>query len=134
MLILRGVVETLMGQPDQAAVDFHTAEVQFDNLSLFLMARAETWIKTGQFDFALQDATQAVQLEPTSPQALFYFGKANEMKQNYDVALAAYQIASDLAEKQGKAELNATIRITMAMLMQSSMGQLPTAVQTPTPR
>jgi len=134
LLILRGVVETLMGKPDQATIDFQTAEAQIGDRSIFLLTRAETWIKAGQFDPGLQDAEEAVQLDPTSPQALFYFGKANEMKQNYNVALAAYQKASDLAEQQGKAELNATIRITMAMLMQSSMGQLPGDVPTPTPR
>jgi tetratricopeptide (TPR) repeat protein len=130
MLLLRGVLGTIMGQTEQAGLDFRTAETQFDDRSAFLTARSEAWLKAGQFDSALQDASDAIRLDPSSVQALFFYGKANELKQNYTVALDAYKKASDLAEQQGKSELNATIRITMAMLMQSSMAQMPTAIET----
>jgi tetratricopeptide (TPR) repeat protein len=134
LIVRRGVVETMMAQTEQAAADFKTAEVEFGSRALFLVTRTDAWIRAGQFDAALKDATEAVALDPSSAENLYYFGKANELKQNYNAALDAYQKASDLAEKQGKAELNATIRITMAMLMQSSAAQFPTEMPTPTPR
>jgi tetratricopeptide (TPR) repeat protein len=132
--ILRGAVETMMGQVENATADFKTAELEIGNRSIFLTARAETWIKVGKYDSALQDAAEAVVLDPSSAQALFEYGRASELTGKYSQALDAYQRASDLAEQQGRAELNATIRITLAMLMQTSPGQIPNILETSTTR
>ncbi len=132
MLTLRGVVYDRLGQPDQAMADFDTVENILEDREQFLLSRAGAWMKVGEFQNALQDTQDAIRENPNSAEGYFYFGKANELMQNYNKAIDAYTLASQLADQQGKVELNATIRVTMAMLMQNIPAFQTTQVPAPT--
>jgi tetratricopeptide (TPR) repeat protein len=132
LFVIRGVIESQTGNKDAGEADFSAAEKIAGSRNIFLGLRAETWLRTRQFDKAISDTLEMIENDPDSALGFYYFAKAHELKQDYQIAVMNYQIASDLAEKQGKIELNATIRMSMAMLMQAVPANYP-ATQTSTP-
>lgn len=132
MLIMRGVLYDRLGRKADAQVEFMQAESILNNDEQFLLQRAEDWMKVGATPEGLKDVQDCIREYPNSAQGYYYYGRINELTQNYTQAIDAYNQASALAEKQGKIELNATIRMTMAMLMQNIPAMQPTAVATPT--
>jgi hypothetical protein len=133
LIVLRGVIESVLGQTAQSAADFALAETKMADRETFLLMRSEVWMRAGLPDQGLQDAAEVVQNNPSSAQGFFYIGRANELMKNYKIAIDAYNQASLLAEAQGKTELNATIRVVMAMLIQSVPPQFgPTPQPVPT--
>ena len=133
LLVMRGVTETKLGNLEQANRDFTTAESSAENHINYLLFRSQFWLAVGDYQNSIADSQEIIREDPSSVEGYFYFGRANELLQNYDVAINAYETASKLADSQGKAELNATIRISLAMLMQSIPGGQPIIQQTPTP-
>jgi tetratricopeptide (TPR) repeat protein len=131
MLILRGVLNNRLGKAADAETDFSHAEGILNNRELFLLLRTEAWIKTGALPEGLKDVQTCIRDYPESAQGYYYYGRINELDNNYNKAIDAYNRASALAEKQGKMELNATIRMTMAMLMQSMPVAQPALTSTP---
>lgn len=132
MLNLRGVLYDRLGQQDKAMVEFGRAENILMNREQFLLSRASAWMKVGEFADALKDAQDTIRENPNSAEGYFYFGKVNELTQNYNQAIDAYTLASQLADQQGKVELNATIRVSMAMFMQNIPMFQPTKTISPT--
>lgn len=133
LLVLRGVIQTQMGDNQQAEKDFDLAQTYFGNQLNFLLSRSQSWLTAGEYRLALEDSQAIIDEEPASAEGYLYFAKANEFLQNYQAAVAAYETASNLAASQGKTELNASIRISLAMLMQSFPGLQTSTQITPTP-
>jgi cytochrome c-type biogenesis protein CcmH/NrfG len=132
LIVLRGVTEDVLGQTALSTADFALAEAKIGDREAFLLMRAETWMRANLLDKGLQDATEVIRNNPSSAQGFFYVGRANELLKNYTTAIAAYEHASQLAEAQGKIELNATVRVMLAMLIQSVPPQFgPTPQLTP---
>jgi len=132
MLVLKGAIETKLGQDASAQADFQAAQNKLGNEQTFLLLRAQQWLSVGEPELALADAQKVVQTDSSSAQGYYYLGKAQAALQHYQAAMDAYQTASQLAETQGQTELDATIRISLALLMQSFPIQAPTPAATPT--
>jgi tetratricopeptide (TPR) repeat protein len=130
LFVLRGVVLSQQGKTAEAAAEFAKAEKMLGDHNSLIISRSQAWLKVGMIDLALQDSTEAIRNDPSSAQGYYFYGKSLELKQSYYEAIDAYETASALAGKQGKSELNATIRISMAMLMQSLPQVLPTLTPT----
>jgi tetratricopeptide (TPR) repeat protein len=129
---MRGVIEALTGKDEEAAADYADAEKIAGARNAFLEMRAETWLRIGRLDDAMMDTQEIIRNDPESAQGYYFYAKALEMRQDNSAALINYQKASELADKQGKIELNATIRMSMAVLMQSVPANI-TDSRTPTP-
>ena len=127
LFVLRGVIYTMLDDPEQANQDFTSAEKLAGNHSSYLQFRSQYWLEAGDYQKALTDASELIQKDPTSAEGFFYLGRANEFLKNYPVAIDAYEKAANLADSQGKAELTASIRVLLAMLMESVPGSLPGA-------
>jgi len=133
LLVMRGVIQTRLGNSELASADFNTAESTLGNHVDFLLLRSQSWQAAGDLQNSLADAQEIIREDPTSAEGYFYLGRVNEVLRNYTEAINAYETASKLADSQGKSELNATIRISLAMVMQSAQGGLLDAQQTQTP-
>ncbi len=135
LLVMRGVIQTRLGNNELASADFNSAETTLGNHVDFLLLRTQSWLSAGDLQNSLADAQEIIREDPTSAEGYFYLGRVNEVLRNYSEAINAYETASKLADSQGKSELNATIRISLAMLMQSAQGGLQDTPQpqTPTP-
>jgi len=73
-----------------------------------------------------------IKYDPKSAEGYFYLGKSQELLGDQTDALNNYNQAFNLADSQGKTELAATIKISLAMMLQSMNSQLPTPELTPT--
>ncbi len=133
LFVMRGVIQTKLGNIGQANNDFNRAETALGDQVSFLLLRAQSWLTVGDYQSSLADSKKVIREDPASAEGYFYLGRANELLQNYGEAIDAYETASKLAETQGKAELNASIRISLAMLMQTIPQLVPTLEQTPVP-
>ncbi len=131
LLTNKGVIFQKLGQNDDALIAFHQAENILGGREKFLLGRAPIYMHFGDTQKMLTDSQEIIKLNPQSALGLFYFGKANEVLGDIPVALEAYDKASALANAQGQAELAATIRVNMAMLLQSNQNQFPTNAPTP---
>jgi len=132
LLTNKGVILQKLGRNDEANIAFQQAEHNFGSREKFLLGRAPIYLQFGDAKRMLTDSQEILKLNPKSTLGYFYFGKANEALGNVPVALDSYDKASALAIDQGQTELAATIRVTMAMLLQSNQFQLPTLIPTPT--
>jgi tetratricopeptide (TPR) repeat protein len=133
LLVIRGVTQTKLGNQEQATQDFKAAEASLGSHTSFLLLRSQYWLEVNDYQNSLTDSQEVIQEDPASAEGYFFGGRANEMLGNYDAAVKAYETASNLADSQGKIELNASIRIYLAMLMQTIPGMQPTTQQTPNP-
>jgi tetratricopeptide (TPR) repeat protein len=133
LLVMRGVLEQKLGMTEVSGADFAAAEEKAGTHEKFLLTRAQIYIEANDANSAIADAQAAIQVNPNSAEGYFFLGHAFELLQNNQQAIQAYSKASELAEAQGKTELNGTIRVTMALLMQSiSYDTTPSSSITPT--
>ena len=133
LIILKGIAEQRLGQDNDASQTFSQAQNLLGSQENFLLSRAVSYIRIGDFQSALNDSQQVIQLDPKSAEAYYYEASAY---QNLNQGLSAYQAydtASQLANSQGNVELVATIRIQMALLLQSMNypGTTPQTTTTP---
>ncbi len=133
LLVMRGVIQTRLGNNELASADFNAAKSTLGNHVDFLLLRSQSWLSAGDLQNSMADSQEIIREDPTSAEGYFYLGRVNEVLKNYTEAINAYETASKLADSQGKSELNATIRISLAMLMQSAQGGLLDTQQTQTP-
>jgi len=68
--------------------------------------RGRDYLNDGDYDRAIADFTQALQLDPNSAAAYFSRGRANKLKGNYEQALADYNEAIRLNPKMFAAYVN----------------------------
>jgi tetratricopeptide (TPR) repeat protein len=119
LLTLRGGLEQKLGMSALSAADFAAAENRLGSRETFLLTRSQMWLQVSDVQSGMADAQAVIQTNPNSAEGYFFLGRANQMGQNYSAAEQAFTKASALAEAQGKTELEGTIRVTLAMLMQS---------------
>lgn len=117
-LVLKGIIQQELGQSAAAETTFAAAEARLGSREQFLILRAAQFIKLDQNEAALADAQEAISLQEDSATGYLMLGQANFNLEHYAEAIAAFQQASDLAEKQGNPELSASARIRLGMAMQ----------------
>jgi tetratricopeptide (TPR) repeat protein len=134
LLIYKGVLLTKLGQQNEAAQVFAQAEKILNNHEALLGTRTLDYLQAGDPKSSKASAQELIAYNAKSAEGYFYLAKSEELLGEQTTALDAYNTAFNLADSQGKSELAATIKISMAMMMQSmnSQMQLPTVATTPT--
>jgi len=133
LLIYKGVLLMKLGQNDEANKAFAQAEKILNNHELFLTTRTLFYLQAADPESAKVSAQELINYDPKSAEGYFYLAKSQELLGDQNTALDNYNTAFNLADAQGKSELAATIKISMAMMMQSMNVQMPTSETTPTP-
>jgi tetratricopeptide (TPR) repeat protein len=133
LVILKGVILQKLGKMDEANAAYQQAETMAGSSENFLLTRAMTFIQSGDPQQAIVDCQEVIKANKDSAEAYYYMGMANDSLRNTNAAIDNYQIASALAEKQNKIELAATVRMNLAMAMQSAQSMMPTFPPTETP-
>jgi tetratricopeptide (TPR) repeat protein len=134
LMIYKGVLLTKLGQQSEADKVFAEAEKILNNHEALLATRTLDYLQAGDPKSAKASAQELIATNPKSAEGYFYLAKSEELLGEQTAALDTYNQAFTLADTQGKSELAATIKISMAMMMQTmnSQFQLPTVVTTPT--
>ena len=118
--IWQGVIQQKRGDPDAAQQAFMKGHDLVDKLENYYLTKAYYEFISGLTDEGLADAQMLVAINPQSPEGFLYIGQAYESMGETTKALDAYEKASVLAENSDNAELIATIKVRMGMLMQTS--------------
>jgi tetratricopeptide (TPR) repeat protein len=132
LLIYKGVLLTKLDQKVEADKVFAQAEKILNNHEELLGTRTLDYLQAGDPQSSKASAQELIAYNPKSAEGYFYLAKSEELLGEQNAALDNYNKAFTLADAQGKSELAATIKISMAMMMQAMNSQLPTFEVTPT--
>jgi len=132
LLIYKGVLLTKLGQKAEADKVFAHAEKILNNHETLLVTRTLFYLQAADPTSAKSSAEELIAYDPKSAEGYFYLAKSEELLGDQTTALDNYNKAFALADAEGKEELAATIKISMAMMMQTMNSQLPTLETTPT--
>lgn len=136
MLVIKGVLLELLGrEPEADDVSLLLQEI-FNNPIEYHLARAQVYLRTGQFEQAERDAQAALELNDEFARGWLLLGQSLEMQGNYLDAMKTYQIASDIAFENDENEIYVMTRMALARLTEAipamSLGEVtvePTAEQ-----
>jgi len=116
--VLKGVIQSLLGQGQAAGETFAAAEAKLGSRSALLVSRGQRWLLAGRFDAALADAQAAIALDPDSIVGHLVLGQAFERTQQEWKAITAYEQAAKLADAQNQPQLAVMARMQMGMIQQ----------------
>jgi tetratricopeptide (TPR) repeat protein len=119
LLLLKGVVEEVLGEDTAAADSFDQAQVGLNSPFYFYLARSQLQLRVGQFSKAEHDARTALELDEKSAGAWFLLGQALESQNKLPEAASAYQKASELGMDSGDNEVVVMARMALGRLAAS---------------
>ncbi len=121
LMVLKAMLLQKLGQEPQQVNDLNAQAAKLlGGQDKFLLTRSMLNLQLSDFQAALSDAQAAIQVNPDSAAAHYYAATAYQNLGNGMEAVNEYNIAYDLATKQGQSELAATIKIASAMMQQSA--------------
>jgi predicted Zn-dependent protease len=132
LLIYKGVLLTKQNQKAEADKVFAQADKILNNHEALLSTRTLDYLQAGDPKSSKASAQELIAYNSKSAEGYFYLAKSEELLGESTPALDDYNQAFALADAQGKSELAATIKISLAMMMQAMNSQLPTFEVTPT--
>ena len=118
MLVLQGVLYEILEQPEDAAESFAQARASLPDETDFYNQRARYYLMAGQFDAAFVDLEQALARNPDSAITHLYLGQAYELTGDISKAADYYELAGNLAEAEGDAQLQVIARMNLAQVLQ----------------
>jgi tetratricopeptide (TPR) repeat protein len=133
LMILKGIVLQKLGKVGDADKIFQDVEKILGSRENFLQARALLYIQANDGKSALVDGQEITKLNPDSAEGYYYSSLAYSDLKMINQAIDAFNKASDLAEKQKKTVLLASIRVNLAMALQNAQIEMPTEMGTTTP-
>jgi tetratricopeptide (TPR) repeat protein len=113
-----GILYQSTGQQDKATLAFERARSFFDTDYQFLLERGLGYLELADFDAAQAGAEAIIQLEPERPEGYFLLGSTAERMGDLEVALEAFQRASDLADASNQPALQVTARMHIAAILE----------------
>lgn len=118
LLVLRGVIQQMLGQSQEAERTFAQAAPLFPTPDLFFLARGHRYLFLNQPELALADAQMVVSQDGDSARGYLLLAQAYETSGDISPAILAYEQASALANEQGDPQTAAMARVLLGFLMQ----------------
>ena len=119
LLLLKGVVEEVLGEDSAAATNFDQARVGLNSPFNFYLTRSQLQLRVGQFSKAEHDARTALGLDEKSASAWFLLGQTLEAQNKLPEAASAYQKASEFGLDSGDNEVVVMARMALGRLAAS---------------
>ncbi|MDF1513433.1 MAG: hypothetical protein P1S60_06450 [Anaerolineae bacterium] len=116
LLIEYGVIAQLNEKFDIAESSFNRAKALINNEEDYLTSRSQIYLQTGLPELALEDAEDAIAINPESAFAHYQKGVSANALGDRQTAFIAMEKAANFADQEGKIELEAMARIQMAYL------------------
>jgi tetratricopeptide (TPR) repeat protein len=117
--IKKGVLAKVLGNETEEQEAYNTALRYVENMEFFYYERGSIFMQFGLLDDLLVEADNILSINPQSAEAYLYRGMVQEIRGQNSDAFQSFEKAAILAEEQNKTQLAATIRMRMAMIMQS---------------
>jgi tetratricopeptide (TPR) repeat protein len=132
LLLWQGIILSLQGKDQQAAVVFSVAQGKAADAEDFYLKRCQDYLSIGQDSLAEQDAQAAIQANSISAMGYYLLASAQDEAGDKETALKNYQTASTLAEQQNDSALIVESRMKMGYIIQGAGAGYP-GIPTPTP-
>ena len=113
--LMVGIIYEEKGMPLRAQSYFMDAKELYPHPLDFYIQRGMTYLQRGKFNKADKDANKALKINPKSAQAHFLLGNVYEAQSKIPLAVAEYQIVSQM--KNADPKLIVISRYKMGMLM-----------------
>ena len=127
LLIQHGVVAQLNKDNVLAEESFSKAQQVIGDEVEFLVSRSQVYLTAGLPEYALQDAEQAILINPESAIAHYHKGLAANALGDPQTAFLSLEAAANYAHQEGKIELEGMSRIQIAYLSQNMRFPEPTS-------
>jgi len=126
--LLHGVASEMINRPDDAEHSFAAAWALYpeNGKDTFYAERAGYYLMAGQAVKALQDAENALSLNPESAMAFLRMAQAYELLGEHQPAIAAYKQAAETAKRNDNPQIEVIAKMGLAQLLQSPQGVQPT--------
>ena len=118
--VRRGVLAKVLDNDTLEDESFRKALQLAENPEYFYLERGSTYMQFGLLDDLMTDALTILKINPQSAEAYLYMGLVQEVRGQMPEAYQSFKKASILAEEQNKLQLAATVKMRMAMIMQSA--------------
>lgn len=119
------VLYELQGYPEEAERAFKMAEEALGDHQEFLMTLAQTYMTAGEYDTALDQANEAIELDPEAARAYLIRGSIYERMDERAKAIEDFEHSADLAQAAGQDALYVLARMRMAGLLQQAPSTFP---------
>ncbi len=124
-----GVIHVELGEADEAQAAFDTARPLYETETDFLLNRSMIYQRAGDVEAASADIEQVLAIDPASATAYYLRSGLAVDREDYAAAIDDLDKSAELAQAEGNSQLEATVRVQRAMVMQMWTGQ----IVTPTP-
>ncbi|HEC34395.1 MAG TPA: hypothetical protein ENI37_06730 [Chloroflexi bacterium] len=118
MLLWIGILRQRLGDEDGAQAAYEAARDLGLNDEEFLLQRGTLFLQVGDLERARADAEAVVGLSPRWGYGFYLRACVEEAAGEIQAAVADYRHAADLANAAGDAQLEATARVRMGLLIQ----------------
>jgi len=119
LLMIKGVVLQLLERNAEAEDVFSSVQEILNNPIEYYLARAQVYLRVGQFEQAERDARAALALNDEFARGWMVLGQSLEMQEKYVDAMAAYETTSEIALENEENELYVMSRMALARLTES---------------
>jgi len=119
LLMIKGVVLQLLERNAEAEDVFSSAQKLLNDPIEFYLARAQIYLRAGEFEQAERDARSALALNDEFARSWMVLGQSLEMQEKYVDAMAAYETTGEIALKNDESELYVMSRMALARLTES---------------
>ena len=131
LLIWKGTLLELAGEPEEAERYFERARQAAGGLAEYYLTRGQAYIRAGAFERVIANSDELLQLDPNSAEAYFLRATGYEAMGNRIEAMLDLDKSAALAQDSGNDALYAMARYRYAILMQAMDVPSPTPTSEP---
>jgi len=131
LLILEGLLLEYLDDPEGAAESYQAAEEQSVSQACYHEMRAGYFLMASQFERVISEAELAIELNEDSVLGYMHAAQAYEALADYYTAIDYYELADEVAQRIGNAQLQVIIRVNLSNVLQRSMQTMPTPYPAP---
>jgi len=124
LLLTKGILHELLAQPAEAEQTYQQTKVIFEDMTRFLVSRAQLYLRVGELEKAEVDAKNAVDLNEKSAVGWVLLAQSLELQGKEFEAMLTYEKAGEVALETDHSEIVIMARLALARMSPAQPGML----------